>query len=504
MPIDLNDTGLEAAFTFETDKTGVIEEPPFRILALGDWSGAADKKDLLARVPIEIDRDNFDEVIARLGTSVDLDFEDGSTLSLSFRSLDDFHPDEIFRRVDMFDRLRGLRKRLKDNNTFNDGAYEARQLFGIKREQPAAQPVETEQPADNLLDAILTRPEGGAAAPKPKLSGELGSLIGELVRPHLVMVDEDQQSSLVSLVDAATSGLMRKILHHRKFQDLEAAWRGLWFFVKRTETSSDLKIFLLDLSKEELADDLKSAESLTGTYLYKLLVRDAVETPGGDPWALVCANYAFSPDVNDTATLMRASKIAAAATAPFVSHMRPDVLGVHSLHEHADPGEWKTAPDSEAAKLWFALRGQPESRFLGMTIPRFLSRLPYGSDTDPLETFVFEEFDAASEHDHYAWANGCFAAAMLLAQSYSAYGWEMGRQMMQDVEGLPVHVYEENGETIFKPCGEIQMTDVGVNKLMEYGLMPLVSFRGTDRVKLARFQSIADPVTGLKGRWSDA
>ena len=137
-----------------------------------------------------------------------------------------------------------------------------------------------------------------------------------------------------------------------------------------------------------------------------------------------------------------------------------------------------------------------------MTIPRFLVRLPYGADTDPLETFSFEEFPGIPVHDDYLWSNGCFAVSMLYARSFAAYGWDMGKRLIQDIEGLPVHVYESEGETVYKSCAEIQMTDVGVQRLMEYGLMPLVSFKSTDRVKLARFQSIKDPDKGLRGRWN--
>ena len=501
MPIDLNDTGLEAAFTFETERGGVVEEPPFHILALGDWSGDAETKPLAQRGPVEIDRDNFDEIIARLNTRLDLDFDDGSTLELEFDSLDAFHPDEIFKRVEMFDQLRGLRKKLNNSESFNSAAYDARQLFGIKRQNVEPVAAEETEPADNLLDAILTKPDGGAAAPKRKLSGELGGLISELVRPHLVTVDEEQQSSLVSLVDSATSGLMRRILHHKKFQTLEAAWRGLWFLVRRTETSTELKIFLLDAGKDELSADLKEAENLAATHLYRILVRDATETPGGEPWSVIAADYAFSPNVDDIATLMRVSKIAGAAGAPFISHMRPDVLGVHSLHEHADSSEWNLDSNSDSAKLWSALRGQSDSRFLGMTIPRFAGRLPYGSNTEPLEMFTFEEFEGVSEHDNYLWANGCFAAATLLAQSFSENGWEMGDRLLQDLDGLPVHIYKESSEKIYKPCAEVPMTDNGVNKLIGIGLMPLVSYRGTDRIKLAIFQSISETNGKLAGRW---
>lgn len=501
MPI--SDIGMEAKFTLESERAGEINEPPFHILAIGDWSGSGKKEPPGERRPMEIDRDNIDEVIARMNTSVDLTFEDGSAFSLEFRSLDDFHPDEIFRRVPMFAHLRDLRKRLKGADTFNSAAGEVREMFGTRAAEPSVVVEEAAEdgPVD-LLDAILTKPTGGGAAPRPGVSGELSGLVRDLVRPHLVSLDETEQSALVAAIDEATSSLMRRILQHRDFQALEAAWRGLFFLVKRSDTSSDLKIFALDISKDELESELKDAENLSDTSLYKILVRDAIETPGGVPWALVCANYAFAPEVDDIAALMRVSKIVGAARVPFVAHMRPDVLGVHSLAENSDPAKWRTAPDTDAGKLWFALRGQAESEFLGMTIPRFLARLPYGADTDPLETFNFEEFGDGPQHDQYLWSNGCFAVCMLYGQSYSAFGWEMGKKLIQDIEGLPVHVFESDGETVFKPCAEIQMTDKGVEKLMEYGLMPLVTYRGTDRVKLARFQSIKDPVTALRARWN--
>lgn len=503
MPI--SDIGLEAEFTFERERGGVIEEPPFHILMLGPWSGDGESRPLADRGTLEIDRDNFDEVMGRLKTRVQLDFEDGANMVLDFSSLDDFHPDEIYKRVPLFAELRDLRKRLRGDETFHSAAAEARRVFGLTSEKdvPAETPSQTDAAGGSLLDSILTQPSGGGAAPKRGASGELGSLVKELVRPHLVSVDEDEQTNLVSAVDEAVSQLMRRILHHRRFQEIEAAWRGLFLLVRRADTSIDLKIHILDLTKEELAHDLESSDSLGSTLLYRILVEESIETPGGEPWAYVGADHAYLPGVDDVAALMRISKICAAAGVPFVSHMRPDVMGVHSLDEQSDPKGWEFGTDSDSGKLWFALRGQAESEYLGMTIPRFLSRLPYGMETDPLETFAFEEFDSEAVHDRYCWANACFISALLHAQSYSTFGWdEMGRNMIQDADGLPVHVYRSGGETIYKPCAEIQMTERGVEKLMDFGLTPLVSYRGTDKVKITRHQSIADPPTGLRGRWN--
>ena len=495
MPINADD--LDTAVTLESSKTGIIEEPPFRILVLGDWSADGEKRDFDERKPIEIDRDEFDDVLSGLKVCLDLDFDDGTILPLEFAELDDFHPDAIFRKVPMFSELRDLRKRLKDENTFYSAAREVRDRFDIRREDVDAAGGMEEPPAEDLLSAILSKPSGGATAPKARTTSDLGNLISDLVRPHLVSVDENEQSGMLRAVDEATSGLMRKILHHRRFQELEAAWRGLYFLVRRTETSNELKIYILDVSKGELAGDLKSFSNLDESTLYRHLVRDAYD---GDPWAVVMGNYAFMPDVDDIATLMRISKVCSAAKAPFISHMRPEVLGVHSLFEKSNVRDWELSTDSTAAKLWAALCDQTDSAYLGMAIPRFLARLPYGADTEPLETFNFEEFEESPVHDQYCWSNSAFIVAQLLAESFSAYAWEMGRALKQDVEGLPIHVYKAGTETVFKPCGEVLLTEDACNTLMKHGLMPLVSFKNTDRVKIARFQSIAD--TKLKGMWS--
>lgn len=496
-----NENMLEAMFSMESDKSGVVEEPPFRMLVLGDWAGDGERKPFSERRPIEIDRDDFDDVMKRLGVVLELDYN-GEPLRLEFNELDDFHPDKIFQSVPLFEELRDLRRRLRQESTFNSAAREVRSMFGSPEttEPSGASSEPVEVPADDLLGAILAKPSGGAAVPKPKPSSDLARLVSDLVRPHLVEVDEGEQAQLTEAVDAATSGLMRGILHDRRFQELEAAWRGLFFLVRRTETSTDLKIFLLDATKDELTEDLKSSENLSGTTYYRHFVREAVEAPGGDPFALALGDYAFEGSIDDIATLIRVAKISAKANAPFISHMRPDVFGVHSLAGQPDAAAWKLADDSTGSKLWLALRDQSEAVYLGMVMPRFLARLPYGRETEPLDMFDFEEFDATPEHDNYLWTNGCFAAGQLLAESFAASRWDMGRALKQDIEGLPVHVYKDGTETVYKPCGEVLLNDNAMQKLMDFGFMPLVTYKNSDRVKLARFHSIAD--TALKGMWN--
>lgn len=496
---------LEAMFTFEKGGGRVVEEPPFRLLVLGDFSGDGEKTAIEGRRPIEVDRDNFDQTIERLGTRIEIE-RAGNPLLLEFSELDDFHPDRIFTHEPLFAELRDLRHKLLDPNSFNAAARQVRSSLNVENVEPESGP-DAERPvpehAGGLLDAILAEPAGGSKVThRPGNSGELAALISDLVRPHLVSYDENEQAALLSAVDAATSDLMRDILHDHRFQALEAAWRGLHLLIRTAETGTDLKIYILDASKEEIADNLKTVSSLGDSKLYGLLVEEAVETPGGEPWAAVIGNYAFLPNKDDVAALMRIAKIAAAAGAPFISHMRPDVLGVSSLATNPDPADWDLTGRTDAGKLWATLRALPEAEYLGMVTPRFLARLPYGRETEPMDSFSFEEFAGETEHDRYLWANSCFVAALLLAESFSAFGWQINRRFMQDIERLPLHVFKSDGETVYQPCAEVLLTQNACERMMEFGLMPLVSYKNTDRVKLARFQSISDPVSALQGRWT--
>lgn len=493
-----DDPNLEMDFTLESEKSGVVDEPPFNLLVMGDWSGNGPKKALDSRRPVETDRDNFDDVMNGLGVRLDLKLPSGA-IELEFNSLDDFHSDELYKNVPMFGELRDLRKRLRNPDTFNSAAHEVREWSESSASGPGAEePVPTQDApvGDSLLEAILSKPDGGAAAPKQAVSSDISNLVSDLVRPHLVRIDENDQSAMIAAVDDAISSLMRSLLHDRGFQQLEAAWRGLFFLVRRTDTASDLKIYLLDITKDELISAIR-ADNLAESSVFKQLSLG----PGGHPWAAAIGNFAFASEVDDIAALIRMGKAGAANRTPFISHIRPDLLGVASLADHPDPDEWDLSGTSSAGKLWAALRGIPESQYLGLVMPRFLARLPYGADTEPTEAFSFEEFTEGTGHDDYLWANSCFIVGQLLGKTYSENGWHFGRQFHQDVEGLPLHVFKRDGQTVYQSCAEVQLSQSAAEKLTEYGIMPVVSFKNMDVVRLVRFQSVSDPVFVLKGRW---
>jgi type VI secretion system protein ImpC len=148
-----------------------------------------------------------------------------------------------------------------------------------------------------------------------------------------------------------------------------------------------------------------------------------------------------------------------------------------------------------------AVRGSAAARWIGLALPRFLLRLPYGKETDSTETFAFEEMPSPPEHERYLWGHPALACAYLLGEAFTRAGWQMRPGMVADIDGLPLHVYRDGPEKQLKPCAEVLLTEDAAELLLERGFMPLISFRGTDRVRVFRFQSIASPLAALAGRW---
>jgi type VI secretion system protein ImpC len=308
---------------------------------------------------------------------------------------------------------------------------------------------------------------------------------------------DPRQSEILAVVDRAIGGLMRAILHNPELQALEAAWRAVFLLVRQLETGSQLKLYLFDVSKQELEADLGSPE-LRDTGMYRLLVEQSVGTQGSEPWAIIVGTYGFGAGEGDGRLLSQIAKIVHRAGAPFLAEASPRVLGCDSLASTQHPREWQA---SRRLAGWSELRHLPEAGAVGLALPRFLLRLPYGKKTSPLESFDFEEMSDPPVHEEYLWGNPAFAVALALAQSFSDAGWEMRPGTAAQLEKLPIHVYERDGATESKPCAEVLLTEEAVERMLDAGLIPLVSFKNRDLVRVVRFQSIADPGRPLAGRW---
>ncbi len=509
-PISFGEINVDVRAGRDRAAHALDPETPFRIAILGDFSGRASRgvcetgPALASRPAVVIDRDNFDEVLSKLNVQLRLSVagDHGPRLDLSFRELDDFHPDRIFERTDVFRKLKETRAKLADPQTF---AAAVRSSQAVREHRPA-DPASTSAPVElfrsSLLDQVTGATEGRAAGATPsRTRDEWGEFLKQIVEPHLVPNPDPRQPEILAQVDQATGGLMRSLMHYPDFQALEAAWRAVFFLVRRVETGAQLKLYLLDVSKTELAADLASADDLSQTGIYKLLVEKTVGTPGAEPWAVLVGSYTWVPARNDAELLGRLARIASAAGAPFLSAASSRLLGCASFAETPNPRDWSGRTDAEGAKSWELLRKLPEASYVGLVLPRFLLRLPYGEKTGATERFDFEEMSPTPEHEEYLWGNPAIACALLLAQAFTEDGWNLRPDGSAEIEGLPLHIYKVEGTARATPCAEALFTEEAVEAILEKGFMPLVSQKDRDAIRLARSQALAEPLTPLSGRW---
>jgi type VI secretion system protein ImpC len=292
---------------------------------------------------------------------------------------------------------------------------------------------------------------------------------------------------------------MRAVLHHPDFQALEAAWRAVDFLVRRLETGTELQLFLLDVPRTELAaadeDDGPRARALR-----RLVVEDASVTLGGVPWAVIAGNYTFDGSPKEVASLSTMARLVREAGTAFIAAASPRLLGCESLAATPDPHDWRRPDDAETPG-WRRLRRSRDAEHVGLALPRFLLRLPYGKDSDPVDTFAFEELSESPAHEDYLWGNPAIACAALLGHAFSKQGWALRPGAVQELADLPLYVEERDGDRTVKPCAEALLTLRAAEIILERGLMPLLSFKERDMVRLARFQSIREPLTPLRGRW---
>jgi type VI secretion system protein ImpC len=426
-------------------------ETPFQLLVVGDFSSRASRAlhaPLSGRRPLRVDCDNLDDTIAQMGVALNL-----AQMTLRFRELDDFNPDRIYRTAEPFRKLEDVRARPP------------------REPSPASKPADAPgkplelKPGRSLLDQMMEAEE----APTPvgaRGDDTLADFIEKAVAPHLEKPDPGKQQ-WSARVDAIAGEQMRAVLHHPEFQAVESAWRAIRMLVQRLDPDSELRIYLLDATLRELLDDPQGfAECLAASR---------------EPWALIAGNFAFGQSAEDAARLRTLGRIAAATGAPLLAEGQP-------------PSEAELAPD------WTALRKSAEARWIGLAVPRFLLRLPYGKDTSEVESFAFEEMPQ-SVHAHYLWGNPAFACACCLGEAFRNDGWNL-RPSRGQITGLPQHVYKEDGESVAKPCAEVLLTEREAEFILNNGLMPLASIKSQDSVLLLRMQSIADPLAPLAGRWA--
>jgi type VI secretion system protein ImpC len=343
---------------------------------------------------------------------------------------------------------------------------------------------------------------------KPKTDhakGAIQSAVQTLAAQALAdtaLVSDDAVKSIEAIIaeiDRKLSEQVNAIIHHADFQQLEGAWRGLSHLVNNTETDETLKIRVLNISKKDVGKTIKKFKGTAWDQspLFKKLYEDEFGTPGGEPYGCLVGDYAFDHSAPDVEILAGMAQIAAAAHAPFISGTSPKLMNMDSWQELADPRDLTKIFGTAEYASWRSLRESDDARYIGLAMPRVLSRLPYGAKTNPVEDFAFEEDTGAADHSKYTWMNAAYAMAVNINKAFKLYGWcsrIRGAESGGMVEGLPVHSFPtDDGGVDMKCPTEIAITDRREAELAKNGMMPLSHWKNTDYAVFVGAQSLHKP-----------
>jgi type VI secretion system protein ImpC len=305
--------------------------------------------------------------------------------------------------------------------------------------------------------------------------------------------------AIIAEIDKKLSDQVNLILHNERFQQLESAWRGLHYLVTNTETDEMLKIRVMNISKKDLGKTLKkyAGAAWDQSPLFKKLYEEEYGQLGGEPYGSLVGDYYFDHTPGDVQLLSQMSQVAAAAHAPFIAGAGPTLMGMDSWQELANPRDLAKifgAPDYAAFR---SLRESDDAKYIGLAMPRFLARLPYGAKTNPVEEFEFEEETTGGNHSRYSWANASYAMAVNINRAFKMYGWCTSIRGVESggaVEGLPVHTFpSDDGGVDMKCPTEIAISDRREAELANCGLMPLIHRKNTDTAAFIGAQSLQKP-----------
>jgi type VI secretion system protein ImpC len=305
--------------------------------------------------------------------------------------------------------------------------------------------------------------------------------------------------AIIAELDRKLSEQINLIMHHENFQELEGTWRGLHHLVNNTETDETLKIRVLNLSKKDVAKTIKKYKGTAWDQspLFKKLYEEEFGSPGGEPYGCLVGDYYFDHSPPDVEILSGIAQIAAAAHAPFISAAAPTLMNMDSWQELGDPRDLTKIFQTADYAPWRSLRDSEDARYIGLTMPRFLGRLPYGAKINPVEKFEFEESTTGTDHSKYLWCNSAYAMATNITRSFKEYGWcscIRGVESGGMVEGLPCHTFPtDDGGVDMKCPTEIGITDRREAELAKNGMMPLSHWKNEDYAAFIGAQSLQKP-----------
>ncbi len=351
-------------------------------------------------------------------------------------------------------------------------------------------------------------------------SGEFDALLNQAFRPkttqaakaveaavqtlaNTITVSDDAYksiSAIIAQIDFKLTEQIKLILQHPDWQKLESSWRGMEHLVYNTETDEKLKIRFMNLSKDELRRNMKRYKGIAWDQspMFKKLYEAEYGQLGGEPYGCIIADYYFDHTPPDVDLLGSIAKVAASAHAPFIAGASPSVLQMDSWQELANPRDLtKIVTQNLEYAPWNSLRASEDSRYIGLTMPRFLARLPYGAKTNPVDEFDFEEDADGSDHTKYVWSNAAYAMGVNINRSFKHYGWctlIRGVESGGAVENLPCHTFPtDDGGVDMKCPTEIAISDRREAELAKNGFIPLIHRKNSDYAAFIGAQSLQKP-----------
>lgn len=360
---------------------------------------------------------------------------------------------------------------------------------------PAEQKVER-----GLLDQIVEEGRFGREAASIQRGRDLVKEFVAQVLEGEMVVSRDAEAMInarIAQIDHLLSIQLNEVLHHPEFQKLESTWRGLKYLVNNSETSSMLKIRVLNVTKKELLRDLQRAPEFDQSALFKKVYEEEFGIFGGEPFAALIGDYEFSRHPEDMELLEKVSQVAAGAHAPFIAAASPELMNLDSFANLGTPRDLSKIFDSTEFAKWKGFRQSEDSRYVALALPHILMRLPYGKDTKPIEGFSYEEGVDGTDHSKYLWGNAAYALGTRLTNAFATYGWCAAIRGVEGgglVEGLPTHTFRtDEGDVALKCPTEVAITDRREKELADQGFASLVHCKGTDYAAFFSVQSCQKP-----------
>jgi len=445
--------------------------------------GGADEPRSRARF-VDVDRDELDAVFERLAPAIHLELPFLSSLCLS--AVDDFHPDPLSERVPALASLiearesvdqPGTMRRLIEEAGADASLADTRDATAPKTSPPPSTVAEVEN-GGALLDAIVAeQSQGPEPGPRARSADpDFDRLIAEIAEASTDRTDYEQQDRWRSAIDRELAARVRAILHHTRFQQLEATWRALGGLVRAIDDAM-VRIRILDISQENLLAELDDGADLEETTLHRLVDQEERGTRGGDPFDLLVGDFFLETGTQDLRLLRHLGEVARSAQVPLVAGAGASLLEVD--------------PQRQRGADWEDWRRSETAGWVGLCAPRVLLRLPYGPATEPVDRFDFDEEVSHSDPSGYLWGNPAYLFARAAAEAFARGGSLDALPRHAELSGLPLHVYRANGVNEYLGPTERILPDREIEALIERGLIPLAGLRGGDSARIMSLRSIA-------------